>query len=273
MTTVQRLRSRLAPFRPGRRRRLAERRLASERKANAALTKEIARLKARQREIPRDADDETRQVIGLVRDYTMTSNDKLIALVAGARHIADTGVPGAIVECGVWRGGSIHAVARVFAARGVLDRDMFLFDTYTGMTEPTEKDRTPSGKAAADMLASSKRTAKVWAVASREDVEQGLRTLPYPFERFTLVEGPVEETIPDAAPDQIAMLRLDTDWYESTRHELENLYDRLVSGGVLIIDDYGSWQGSKEATDEFIARLPRAPLLLRAGRARIGVKP
>ena len=113
----------------------------------------------------------------------------------------------------------------------------------------------------------------VWAVASREDVEQGLRTLPYPYDLFHLVEGPVEETVPRFAPERIALLRLDTDWYESTRHELEHLYDRLVPGGVLVIDDYGSWQGARKATDDFLARLEQPPLMQRAGRARIGVKP
>src|SRR5690606_5762807 len=100
------------------------------------------------REIPSDVDAETRQVIEAVRPYTMTSNDKLIALIAAARHVAEVQVPGAIVECGVWRGGSIHAVARVLAARGVTDRPMYLFDPFAGMTEATEKDRSAAGTTA-----------------------------------------------------------------------------------------------------------------------------
>jgi len=224
--------------------------------------------------IPADFDDEARATIELIRPYTMTSHEKLFALICATRHIAEAGVPGDVVECGVWRGGSMHAVALTLHEMGVQDRELYLFDTFTGMTEPTERDvRIGEGKTAAEMLQTSDKTAKVWAVASLEDVREGLQTLPYPQERFHLVEGPVEETIPDAAPARIALLRLDTDWYESTRHELEHLYDRLEPGGVLIIDDYGSWQGAREATDEFLAKLDRRPFMLRAGRSRIGLKP
>jgi len=220
-----------------------------------------------------DVDEEMIKIIAAVKPYTMTGRDKLIALIGAVRHIARTGLPGAIVECGVWRGGSMHAVARTLIAEGARDKELYLFDTFAGMTEPTDRDLRTDGRPATDMLETSAKTTWVWAVASREEVEAGLRTLDYPYERFHLVEGPVEQTIPDRAPPQIALLRLDTDWHESTRHELEHLYHRLVHGGVLIIDDYGSWQGARAATDEFLAKLERPPLLHRAGRARIGVKP
>jgi hypothetical protein len=164
-------------------------------------------------------------------------------------------------------------VARALAAEGDTDRDLFLFDTFEGMTAPTDKDVTPGGRTARSLLDSSDKSAMVWAVASIEDVRTGLSTVPYPQERFHLVEGPVEETVPDQAPERIALLRLDTDWYESTRHELEHLYERLVPDGILIIDDYESWQGAKQATDDFLAALEDPPLLLRAGRSRIGSKP
>lgn len=220
-----------------------------------------------------DVDQETFKIIAAVKPYTMTGRDKLIALIGAVRHLARTGLPGTIVECGVWRGGSMHAVARTLIAEGVRDRELYLFDTFAGMTEPTDQDVRTDGRPAADMLATSPKTTWVWGVASREEVEAGLRTLDYPYERFHLVEGPVEQTIPDQAPPQIALLRLDTDWHESTRHELEHLYPRLVRGGVLIIDDYGSWRGARAATDEFLAKLEQPPLLHRAGRSRIGVKP
>jgi hypothetical protein len=228
---------------------------------------------AKSRASYQDVEPEILETFQLVKPYTMTGRDKVIALVTAVKHVTRVNLPGDIVECGVWRGGSMHAVARTLAADGVTDRELYLFDTFSGMTEPTEKDVRSDGRPAADMLAESSKTKWVWAVASREDVEEGLKTLPYPYERFHLVEGPVEETIPDQAPETIALLRLDTDWYESTKHELEHLYDRLGPGGILIMDDYGSWQGSKEATDEFLAKLENPPLLHRAGRARIGVKP
>lgn len=260
-----------------RRARAKTRRIARGRRYDEvlALRRRVKSLQDKVAKNDRQFDDVDADVLATfeaVRPFTMTGRGKVIALVHAVKHVARANVPGAIVECGVWRGGSMHAIARTLAAEGVTDRDLYLFDTFTGMTEPTEKDVRTDGRVAADMLATASKTKWIWAVASREDVEDGLRKLSYPWERFHLVEGPVEETIPQQAPDTIALLRLDTDWYESTRHELEHLYDRLVSGGVLIIDDYGSWQGSKQATDEFLAGLKEPLLLHRAGRARIGVK-
>jgi hypothetical protein len=250
------------------------------RRLNRRLERSVARLEGKlapagkRTALPADFDDEAKEIIRTVRPYTMTGAEKLFALITAVRHIVDTGLEGDFVECGVWRGGSMHAVARTLLAQGEKDRDLYLFDTFAGMTEPTERDVSVGrGKSAAELLEASSKEGDVWAIASLEDVKEGLRTLDYPQERFHLVEGPVEDTIPDRAPERIALLRLDTDWYESTRHELEHLYDRLVPGGVLIIDDYGSWRGSKEATDEFIAALDRKPLMLRAARSRIGVKP
>jgi O-methyltransferase len=97
--------------------------------------------------------------------------------------------------------------------------------------------------------------------------------LDYPQEQIHFHKGKVEETIPSEAPETIALLRLDTDWYESTKHELEHLYDRLSPGGILIIDDYGHWEGARLATQEFMARSGGRLLLLPCGTGRIGVKP
>ena len=96
----------------------------------------------------------------------------------------------------------------------------------------------------------------------------------YPRQRFKFVPGDVQLTLSTVAHGQIAFLRLDTDWYESTKVELERLYDRLAIGGVLVIDDYGRWRGSRKATDEFIASLgTRAPMLIRTtGAERLCIK-
>jgi O-methyltransferase len=224
---------------------------------------------------PDDFDEEVREVIRLVRPYTRTSKDKLHALVSSTRYISRHGIEGAVVECGVWRGGSMHAVARVLDGLGDHSRDLYLFDTFDGMTEPTEHDlRTGDLRSARELMDESQKATKgIWAYASLEDVRAGFETVPYPVERLHYVQGKVEDTVPGQAPQQIALLRLDTDWYESTRHELDHLYDRLVSGGVLIIDDYGSWQGSAQATDEFLERTGARLLLLRAGTGRVAVKP
>jgi hypothetical protein len=104
-------------------------------------------------------------------------------------------------------------------------------------------------------------------------VQRAVRSTGYDPGKIHLIKGKVEDTVPGAAPTKIALLRLDTDWYESTRHELEHLFPRLSPGGVIIIDDYGHWQGARRATDEFLAQ-HNIPLLLNRidYTARIGVK-
>lgn len=223
---------------------------------------------------PADFDSEIVEIITKVRPYTMTSPDKLHALISAARYVHAHDIPGAIVECGVWRGGSMHSVARTLDARGDHSRDLYLFDTYEGMPPPSDRDVRADGSTAADLLAKTSKSSLVWAVATLDDVRSGFEeNISYPAEKIHYVVGKVEDTIPGEAPDQIAILRLDTDWYASTKHELEHLWDRLSPGGVLIIDDYGSWQGSREATDEWLAETGVPLLLMRAGRARVAVKP
>ena len=224
-------------------------------------------------EFPVHYDEMARPIIRAARPYTMTSVEKQYALYLATRHVVKYGIPGAIVECGVWRGGSMHVVARTLLAIGDTSRELYLFDTFDGMTPPTDKDVTYRGQPVAELLSSRPRTARIWAVASLEDVQQGFEAIPYPQEKIHFVKGPVEATLPEQAPDQIAILRLDTDWYESTRHELVTLYDRLSPGGALIIDDYGSYQGARAAIEEFIEETGARLLLVPIGPGRIAVKP
>lgn len=114
-----------------------------------------------------------------------------------------------------------------------------------------------------------------WAIASLDDVKRNVRLTRYPEERITFVKGPVEQTLNATAPDHIAVLRLDTDWYESTKAELDHLYPRLAIGGVLIIDDYGHWQGARRAVDEYFAARGEHPFLHRTdytGRVMIKMR-
>jgi hypothetical protein len=224
--------------------------------------------------LPLDFDAEACRIIAAVRPYTMTDPEKLYALVTAVRYVHDHGICGAVVECGVWRGGSMQAAALALTGRGASDRDLYLFDTFDGMTPPGPEDRWATGLPAEDILAvKDPDTAGVWARASLADVRAGFSHVPYPGDRIHFVPGPVEDTVPREAPDEIAVLRLDTDWYASTRHELRHLYPRLVPGGVLIVDDYGDWQGARDATDEFLAECGDRVLLVRVSGSRVAVKP
>jgi O-methyltransferase len=225
---------------------------------------------------PRDFQPEDAQLYLDVAPYTMTTPEAVYALVGAVRHVVSNDVPGAIVECGVWRGGSMMAVATTLLELGRTDIDLYLFDTFDGMSPPTGEDVDWTGKPAHEQLAREPKSEEsvLWAQASVARVQSALESIPYPPSKIHFVQGRVEDTIPAQAPEQIALLRLDTDWYESTRHELIHLYPRLSGGGVLVLDDYGWWRGAGKATDEYFQENGPAPLLVRIddGGVRLAVK-
>jgi O-methyltransferase len=212
--------------------------------------------------------------------FTMTSRERLVALVDAVRYVVRKGIPGDFAECGVWRGGSVLAMILTLAELGTSDRDIHLFDTFEGMTEPTEHDVSPIDPPALETWRQAERDGRrPWAQVfeadnfSEDAVRQTLLETGYPAERLHLKAGRVEDTLPQDAPDTMALLRLDTDWYESTRHELDHLYPRLARGGVLIVDDYGHWEGARRAVDEYFAEHGPMPLLARIDyTGRIAVK-
>jgi len=221
---------------------------------------------------PPDFRDDELEILRQVRPWTMTSPDRIYALIQAVRYISANHIPGALVECGVWKGGSMAAVARTLLQSNDVSRELYLFDTFEGMTAPTEKDLDYTGKKASRVLQDT--PGDRCEDAPLEEVKEVLYATGYPRERIHFVRGRVEETIPASAPDQIALLRLDTDWYESTKHELIHLFPRIPKTGVIIIDDYGHWQGSRRACDEyFVAN--RIPILLNRidYSGRIALKP
>ncbi|MET3423411.1 putative O-methyltransferase YrrM [Actinoplanes tereljensis] len=222
---------------------------------------------------PADYDEGARAIIRAVKPRTMTSPGKLHALISATRYVAQNNIPGDVVECGVWRGGSMLAIAKVLQENGDTSRDLHLYDTFEGMSEPSEHDKRHDGKSAAEMLAASDITSGVWAYASLEDVQETMGLSGYPDDKIHYYKGKVEETIPAHVPEKISILRLDTDWYESTKHELEHLWPRLVPGGVLLLDDYGWWDGAKRAVDEWLEQTGLPLLLLRMDEGRVAIKP
>lgn len=204
---------------------------------------------------PLDFDEGHRAICAEVKPFTMTGYDRLHALIEAVRYTVRNGIDGAYVECGVWRGGSVMAIIRALQREAITDRDVFLYDTFEGMNAPGAEDVSVHGKPAEEELRETTRAegANIWCLSPLEDVQTNVLRMGYPRERIHFVKGLVEETIPGTMPDRIALLRLDTDWYESTRHELEFLFPLLAPGGVLIIDDYGHWLGQRKAVDEYIA--------------------
>ena len=220
-----------------------------------------------------DLSQADRKIIEDASPYTMTSVERRASLLGTIDHIVRHDVPGDVVECGVWRGGSMAIVASALLARGDTSRHLYLYDTFEGMSEPTEKDWSAEGESAQSQLDRTPRGEGVWCEASLEDVQATLWATGYPREKVHFIKGKVEDTIPEGAPSTIAVLRLDTDWYESTRHEMEHLFPRLSKHGVLIVDDYGHWQGARQAVDEYFARSKEPVFLHRVDyTARLVVK-
>lgn len=189
-----------------------------------------------------------------VSRHTISDISAQWAFYRGLHHVVKYRIPGAIVECGVWNGGSILLAALALQHFGDTTRELYLYDTFEGMPEPGEVDKDWHGLSAHDAWRSHKEQGGSWGFGGTLDmVKAVVHSGGYPPEKLIFVKGLVEDTIPARLPNQIAILRLDTDLYGSTKHELIHAYPRLAVGGMLIVDDYGYFLGSRKATDEYIA--------------------
>jgi hypothetical protein len=207
----------------------------------------------RDQRFPPDYDPATIELYEKVKPYTLTSHERVATLRQAVIYVVKAEIPGAIVECGVWRGGSMLAVATTLVSLGVTDRDLYLFDTFTTMPPPGEEDVSVLGQPVADFYDDALKS-PVFAYLPMEEVKALLAKTGYPAERMHFVKGMVEDTIPDQAPEQIALCRLDTDLYVSTVHEMRHLFPRIPEGGVLLVDDYGEYLGARKAVDEYFAQ-------------------
>lgn len=205
-------------------------------------------------EFPADFADSTRALIKAAGPYTMTSKERIACIEHSLKYIVAARIPGAIVECGVAAGGSMMAAALALATLDATDRALYLYDTFAGMSEPTDADVGINGKSAVPTYRRRLvNGVSTWINHSVEEVRANLTRTGYPPQQLHFVVGKVEETLPHTCPEQIAFLRLDTDWYESTRAEMQHLFPRLSPGGVLLLDDYNRWLGSRRAVDEYLA--------------------
>ncbi|MBL7770099.1 MAG: class I SAM-dependent methyltransferase [Flavipsychrobacter sp.] len=187
----------------------------------------------------------------------MTSHERMQALIQAIDYLEKHKIEGDIVECGVWKGGSMLIAAKRLLNNNSKERNLYLFDTFEGMSNPTDLDISSiDNEKASDLLGKVEKTSgdNIWCYSTEQEVAKTMTSSGYPVSKIHLIKGKVEDTIPHKSLNRIALLRLDTDWYESTKHELENLFDLLVPGGILIIDDYGHWSGARKAVDEFIEK-------------------
>lgn len=207
---------------------------------------------------------------------TLTSVPLAYALAEAVRHVVRTGCEGAVVECGVWRGGSMALAARTLVEAGDTERELWLYDTFDWHWDDLADcdGFTLLGRLKEAGVETVEQHGHLRDGTTVEDVRRLLDRTGYPRELIRMIPGFVQDTIPGVAPERIALLRLDTDLYESTLHELTHLYPRLVPGGVLIVDDYGKLEGATRAVDEYFDGLDRPPLLHRIDiQGRVAVKP
>ena len=230
------------------------------------------KLVPNEEKVAKDMDADFQAIYGTCRGQTMTSLDNMYSLYTSVKYIVEAGIEGDLVECGVWKGGSAMLIAETLLLLGDHERKIYLYDTFEGMPEPDDIDVKIRTHTSGKEMWKEKQQSGGWAVAGEDEVRKNLEKTKYPKENFVFVKGKVEETIPGVKPQKISILRLDTDWFSSTYHELTHLYPLLNKGGILIIDDYGSWSGSKEATDKYLFENNILVFLHRAGVARIGVK-
>lgn len=193
------------------------------------------------------------EIIKSVKLFTLTSIERRFALIQAVNYIIKNKIAGDIVECGVWKGGSIMVIAKTLLELKSYDKELYLFDTFEGMPKPTEFDVSYKDELAIKEFEGQKidNNSSDWSRIELDEVKKNVFSTGYNKEKFHFIKGKVEDTIPKNSPETISILRLDTDWYDSTRHELIHLFPRLVKGGVIIIDDYGYWKGSKKAVDEY----------------------
>ena len=195
----------------------------------------------------------------LCRNATMVLRPAADAAFHAVQVVHEQQVPGAIVEVGVWRGGMSCYMAMADQHQV---RELWLYDTFEGLPAPSEKDDDKS-KALFRQINSPGFKFKhhvtdgKWCKAALEDVQRTMQLTGYDETKLHFIKGKVEDTLTQSeaqVPSSIAVLRLDTDWYESTRMELEVFWPRLSPGGWLYLDDYTTWGGAKRAVDEWLAK-------------------
>lgn len=181
-----------------------------------------------------------------VRRHTLVSRAKLSALCSLVARLERDGIPGAIVECGVFKGGAAALMAHEAGGQ----RDVFLFDSFSGLPPPGDKD----GAIAKETFREG------WCASTESDVLRVFHALGVMNNHVHLVRGWFQDTLPAAGVGPIALLHIDADWYDSVKVALDHLFDHVVPGGFVVFDDYARWEGCTRAVDEFLAARGLPPL-------------
>jgi len=199
---------------------------------------------------------EENQIITKCLKYSMTTKMRMWALINSINYVLNKNIQGDFVECGVWKGGNLILYSLLNQKKN-LNRKIHGYDTFEGMPLPGRYDFKYDGRSAVDLYHQRTKSNNGWCKSTLDEVEENILK-ECPDNKINLIKGTVEETllIEKNIPQKISILRLDTDFYESTKIELEVLFPRLETGGVLIIDDYGNYKGARKAVDEYFKIKP-----------------
>ena len=180
----------------------------------------------------------------LCRLYTSCSSERIQQTLDAVQYVIQNDIKGCLIEVGVWKGGMVMAMMYKLKQLDVL-RHVLLYDTFSGMSEPSPRDVDLMGVSASNQFEAVK------CFASLEEVKANLAKVNYPSEYIHFHVGDIRQIT--SVPEKIAVLRLDTDWYELVKFELQHFEPSVIPGGVIIIDDYGHWKGCAEGVDEYLA--------------------
>jgi len=188
--------------------------------------------------------------LAALNNFSMCGIDLLVHLYRLGQYVTAQKIEGDFVECGVCNGGSAAAIACAF--RGT-KRHVWLYDSFEGLPEPNNVDGTD---------------ARDWVgkcLGSEDRVREALTLARFPEEDYTIRKGWFQDTFHQALPGVISLLHIDADWYESVMFSLDTFYDRVSDGGIVVLNDFGHWEGCREAFYDFAQKRNLRPVLERVG--------
>ena len=188
--------------------------------------------------------------------YSMTTKVRMWSLLNSINYVSNNNIKGDFVECGVWKGGNL-ILYQLLNQKKNLNKKIYGYDTFEGMPLPSKYDLKYDGRSALHEYKKREKSDDGWCKSTLESVKVNISKASS-LKDVYLIKGKVEKTLllNENIPQKISILRLDTDFYESTKVELEVLYPRLEKNGILIIDDYGYFKGARKAVDEYFKKKP-----------------
>lgn len=184
-----------------------------------------------------------------VAPYTLCETDRLSSLLHLGEHLNAQGIEGDFVECGTYKGGAAAILSKCLTEH----RHLWLYDSFEGLPATSERD----GEDAKDWIGK--------CVGSIEDVQDVMTLVGTQPHCYTIRKGWFHQSFQEPLPEKVALLHCDADWYDSVTIVLDTFYQVIAEGGCIILDDFGYWEGCREAFYDFCRKYDERPLIERIG--------